>query len=289
MKKYLILIPVYNDWDSVFELLKNIDHVVTQNNFDILIVNDASTIDFQFNDHNFSKINSIRILNLKTNGGHRIAIATGLMYCNDNLDFDYVIPMDGDGEDRPEEINLFLKSVDEKKSKVIVAERIKRSESFVFKQCYKIHKFLTLLMTNKTIKFGNFSCLSKKSLETLLSNGLVWLSFSGALKSHFSNYEKVPSIRGTRYFGSTKMNFFKLVLHSFRILSVFKNTLFPRALILAIFFLVLSFSSSLFFAIISSILFLFLSLINYLAKDNDYEKLQDYKSNIEDVLNLYNR
>ena len=45
MKKFKILIPVYNDWPSVFQLLKNIDNEVEKLNseFSILIVNDGST------------------------------------------------------------------------------------------------------------------------------------------------------------------------------------------------------------------------------------------------------
>ena len=289
MKKFLILIPVYNDWDSVFKLIENIDKVVNYKNIDILIVNDASTNRYEFENKTFSKIQSVQVLNFSKNGGHREAIASGLMYCNENLKFDYVIPMDGDGEDRPEEINLFIKSISEKKADVIVAERVKRSENFIFKQCYNIHKLLTYLLTGSMVKFGNFTCLSNQSIKKLLSDGLVWLSFSGAVKSHFPDHDIIPSIRGVRYFGISKMSFFKLILHSFRILSIFKNTLIPRVLLLAMCFLILSFFSYLFFSFISLGLFIFLSVINYLYKDNDLNKLQNYKSNIKDTLNLYSR
>ena len=48
------------------------------------------------------KINSIKVLNMKKNQGHTRSIAVGLKYIFEKEDFDYVIPMDGDGEDRPE-------------------------------------------------------------------------------------------------------------------------------------------------------------------------------------------
>ena len=45
MKKYLILIPVYNDWTSLFELLKNIDQEATSKNLQVsvMVINDSST------------------------------------------------------------------------------------------------------------------------------------------------------------------------------------------------------------------------------------------------------
>ena len=43
MKKYIILIPVYNDWKSVFKLIENIDFQINNEMINILIINDAST------------------------------------------------------------------------------------------------------------------------------------------------------------------------------------------------------------------------------------------------------
>ncbi len=44
-------------------------------------------------------------------------------------EFDYVIPMDGDGEDRPEEIKDFIQLAEQSNNQSIVGERVKRSES----------------------------------------------------------------------------------------------------------------------------------------------------------------
>ena len=58
--------------------------------------------------------------------------------------FDFIIPMDGDGEDRPEEINEFLNKVNESNGRAIIGQRVKRSEGLIFKICYQIHKLITL-------------------------------------------------------------------------------------------------------------------------------------------------
>ena len=101
MKKYIIIIPVYNDWQSVLKLIDNIDLQINNQNIDIVIINDASTEAIDGTKRTYSKINSVKILNLINNIGHCQGIATALQYCNTNLEFDYIIPMDGEGEDRP--------------------------------------------------------------------------------------------------------------------------------------------------------------------------------------------
>ena len=104
--KFIILIPLYNDWQSLLKLLENIDNQIneTDNIFSIVVVNDGSTEKVINDFPNYKKIHSIRIINLKKNIGHARSIATGLKFILENDDFDYIIPMDSDGEDRPNEI-----------------------------------------------------------------------------------------------------------------------------------------------------------------------------------------
>ena len=108
--KFKILIPVYNDWQSVSELLDNIDQTLSgiDQEISIIIVNDASNHERKEEDKTSENIHSIKILNMKINQGHARCIATGLRYIYDKEDFDYVIPMDGDGEDRPIEIQSLM-------------------------------------------------------------------------------------------------------------------------------------------------------------------------------------
>ena len=132
--KIKILIPVFNDWQSLSKLLNNIDNEIQNINheFSIIIVDDASTFDRQLETEDLSNINSIKILVMKENRGHARCIAAGLKYILEKEEFDYVIPMDGDGEDRPEEIKEFIKTIENNPDKTIVGERVKRSETFIF-------------------------------------------------------------------------------------------------------------------------------------------------------------
>ena len=192
MKKFKILIPVYNDWQSLSKLLNNIDNEIENINDEIsvIVVDDASIFDRQLEIENLSNINSIKILIMRENRGHTRCIAAGLKYIFEKEEFDYVIPMDGDGEDRPEEIKEFIKSIENNPEQTVVGERVKRSEAFIFKFCYFFHKIITLVFTGHSIKFGNYTCLTKSTVEKLVNEKATWNSFSGALTKIEKN--KIP-------------------------------------------------------------------------------------------------
>jgi glycosyltransferase involved in cell wall biosynthesis len=225
MKKFVILIPIYNDWESLTKLLNNISEIVRnikKAQFDCIVVNDCSTIKNP-KIKIPSEINSIKIIHMSKNKGHARCNAFGIKYLSENSGFDYLILMDGDGEDRPEEIKLLVDKILLEPNKSVVAKRIKRSEGPML---YRLHKYLTLLSTGKLINFGNYSCLTKFDLKTLSTKASLWSSYSGAFKCNIKNYNEVNSIRGVRYFGPTQMSLFKLIIHSFSIIAVFKYRLF---------------------------------------------------------------
>ena len=145
MKKIIILVPIYNDWQSVSKLLDeiNINTKGLDFEFSIIIVNDASTEAQSITTQNLDNLKSVRVMNMRENRGHARCIATGLKYVFENEEFDYVIPMDGDGEDRPEEIKFLTEEANYSPDKAIVGERVKRSENLIFKLSYSIHKLIT--------------------------------------------------------------------------------------------------------------------------------------------------
>ena len=110
MKKYIILIPIYNDRESLTKLIENINKEVNigNNEVSVLVINDASSQQIIDTYPNIENIKSLEIINMKQNRGHARCIASGLKYIYEKKEFDYVIPMDGDGEDRPEELKNFI-------------------------------------------------------------------------------------------------------------------------------------------------------------------------------------
>ena len=289
MKKIKILIPVYNDWKAVSKLVDEINNLSIDPEFQIsiFIVNDASNHDRPVEEKDLDNINSIKILNMKINQGHTRCIATGLKYIYEKEDFDYVIPMDGDGEDRPEEIKEFLNQIENSNDRPIVGERIKRSEDFLFKSCYQIHKLITLTFTGKSIKYGNFTCLPKTTVEKMINEKATWNSFSGSLKKIEKDLLSIPSIRGTRYHGPSQMNFSSLMKHSLSIISVFRSTVLIRsALFIAFYILLIRSNASIITVIPLVLLLVMIYSISHLALRENMEEFDNSLKNIFDITKI---
>ena len=283
MKKYIILIPIYNDRESLAKLIENINTEIKDLNSEIsiIVINDASSQQIIDQYQNIENINSIEIINMKENRGHTRCIASALKYINEKKEFDYAIPMDGDGEDRPEEIKNFIQISEQSENKSVVGERVKRSENLFFKTCYQFHKFLTLSFTGQSIKFGNFTCLSKSTIEKMLNEKATWNSFSGSLKKVEKDLLSIPSIRGTRYFGPSKMSFFHLLKHSLSIISVFRKTVLIRSALFIVFYILLIKSNA---SIITSIpLVLLLIMIYSISTLALRENMDEFDKSLENI------
>ena len=286
--KIKILIPNYNDWQSVFKLLENIDLVIAglEEEVSVLIVNDASTEQRPEISLNLNNLKSIQVINMKENRGHARCNAAGLKYINEREDVDYVIPMDGDGEDRPEEIRPLIEKAKEYPDTVITANRIKRSEGLLFKFCYLIHKYLTFVFTGQSIKFGNYTCLTKSAVDKMSKEAATWSSFSGSLSKVVKDRKSVPSIRGSRYFGPSKMSFINLLKHSLSIVAVYKFTVLIRSIIfLAVYiFLVSQYISVVTFIPIALVVVMIISVFVLSGREN----ITELNSSLENINNIDN-
>ena len=286
MKKYIILIPIYNDRESLTKLIENINLELKEisSEASIIVVNDSSSEQINDNYPNTENIKSIEIINMKENKGHARCIASGLKYIYEKKEFDYVIPMDGDGEDRPEEIKNFIQLAEQSENQTIVGERTKRLESLFFKVCYQFHKLLTLGFTGQSIKFGNFTCLSKSTIEKMLNEKATWNSFSGSLKKIEKDLLSMPSIRGRRYFGPSKMSFFNLLKHSLSIISVFRKTVLIRSALFIVFYILLIKSNA---SIITSIpLVLLLIMIYSISTLALRENMDEFDKSLENIIDI---
>ena len=286
--KIKILIPNYNDWQSVFKLLENIDLVIAglEEEVSVIIVNDASTEQRPEISLNLNNLKSIQVINMKENRGHARCNAAGLKYINEREDVDYVIPMDGDGEDRPEEIRPLIEKAKEYPDTVITANRIKRSEGLLFKFCYLIHKYLTFVFTGQSIKFGNYTCLTKSAVDKMSKEAATWSSFSGSLSKIAKDRRSVPSIRGSRYFDPSKMSFINLLKHSLSIVAVYKFTALIRSIIfLAVYiFLVSQYISVVTFIPIALIVVMIISVFVLSGREN----ITELNSSLENINNIDN-
>jgi glycosyltransferase involved in cell wall biosynthesis len=283
MSKIKVLIPVYNDWQSVFKLIENINLEVSklEDECSVIIINDASTESRPEVSVYLNNLKSIQIINMKENRGHARCNAAGLKYLNEKEEFDYVIPMDGDGEDRPEELSLLIKKIKDYPDTVVTADRVKRSEGFIFKFCYLAHKYLTFVFTGQTIKYGNYTCLPKSAVNAMVDEPATWSSFSGALAKIAKDRKFIPSERGIRYFGPSKMSFTNLLKHSLSIIAVFKTTLLIRSVLFLItyLFLVIGKISIITLLPVVGVIIMMLSVVTLSKREN----MSEYNSSLENI------
>jgi len=271
---FIILIPIFNDWKSLEKLIKKIK--LSSQGIGkclILIVDDCSTIKCSLK-KNFQKIKKIKILRLTKNVGSQKAIAEGLNYIKRNFIKSNILIMDGDGEDNPTKIKEMFFESKKHPDSIVVSCRLKRQESFFIKFFYKIHLLIVFLFTFKWISFGNFSCLNSQNLNKLFKDESLYLAYSAAVIKN-NKIRRLYSKRGKRFFGKSKVNFLKLIEHSFRILSVFRSQINLTSLIYTIIliFLVqkLTFIIFIFFIILNLIILFF--EIKYKPKNiNTYNK-----------------
>ena len=287
--KIVILIPVFNDFKSASKLIEEIDINISELKaaFSVIVVNDASTEEKILETKNLNNIKSLKLINMRNNKGHARCIAAGLKHISENEDFDYVIPMDGDGEDRPEEISNFVEKIKDNPNNTIVGERVKRSESLVFKVCYFFHKIITFTFTGKFIKFGNYTCLTKKTIKKLVEDKATWSSFSGSLAKNEIDLIKSPSIRGPRYFGPSKMSFLNLIKHSLAIIAVFKTGVIFRSIAFyAIYLIIIAEYISVITAIPLALIIIFGLVILKISGRENMTEFNNSLNNIEYIENL---
>ena len=244
--KICFVIPTYNDEISLKKLIEEINKELKNFTNYFIIVDDCSDNDYQ-SILNFQKID---LLKLKKNQGSQKAISIGLKHAKDkSLEFDYLIVMDSDGEDRPEDLKLLISEASKKNdNSIIFASRRKRMEIFAFKFFYFFYKLIFRIFTGKKINFGNFSCIPKKFLDELVKISFLKLHFAAGIIKSKLNYSDIPCDKGSRYAGESKMSFKNLFIHGFKAFSIFLKEIVLRALI--------------FNCLINIILLLFLDIIS---------------------------
>ena len=225
-----VVTPVYEDQESFAELCRRL--AATERaagaRFHIIAVDDGS-LGAPPNLASLSEAGvSGEILRLARNVGHQAAIAIGLAHAHALPGVSACVVMDSDGEDTPEAIPRLLEAVKDEKVDVAVAERAKRSETLTFQAFYAVYKRLFKVATGQVLRFGNFMALSPKALERISGMHETSTHVAGAVVKAKLRRADVPTDRGARYAGESRMNFPSLVLHGMRAVMVFADLVLTR-------------------------------------------------------------
>jgi hypothetical protein len=269
--KNIIIIPIYNDWMSVNKLLPEINKTLDGTYLcEVLIINDCSTQKIQINNKGLDKIKEIKILSLNQNLGSQKSISIGLNYLRQFKEDFYITIMDGDGEDSPLEIKKMLIEAKLNTDCVITSHRKERNESFLIKFSYKLHLVISFFLTWHWVSFGNFSSFHSSNLKKINLYDIWYAYSSGILKN--CKIKKLYASRQKRYFESSKVNFLKLVEHSFRIISIFYKRTAISSLLLCLVIWIFGSKFNFFFytlIILANLIIIFIKIINYVKPNVD--------------------
>lgn len=234
MSKTYVLIPFYNDAESLRQLLKSFDSV-EQARYHFFFIDDCSGfpvhLDDLIDESSLISASNAKILRLRTNVGHQLAIAIALKKVVETINAeDVIVIMDGDGEDPAFRVKEMVERCRIER-RVIVAMRRKRSEGIGFRIWYLIYKFFFYCITGYKLNFGNFMALDSRSATRLSLCPTVGVHIASSLIVSKIDYKGIWVDRGTRFSGESKMSFHRLLIHGFRSMIVFSETIWARVLL----------------------------------------------------------
>jgi polyisoprenyl-phosphate glycosyltransferase len=226
--KIIVITPVYEDSEASNILFRELAKLTTHSIF-IVAVDDGSV-------HNILDIASIdeakldgAVLRLKRNVGHQKAISIGISYVAEHISPEQmVILMDSDGEDLPSSIPALISELQLTNTDVVVAQRKNRIESMQFKIFYFFYKKFFKLLTGREISFGNFMLMSAAAIRRVAAMHELSTHVAATVLLSRLRIAKLPTDRGPRYAGKSKMNFVGLVLHGFKGLMIFAEDVLVR-------------------------------------------------------------
>jgi len=210
-----IVTPCYNEEKSIIPFLQSLEKNLapTGQSFSIIVVDDCSQDDtptllssFRFS----SLLLTLQVLRLKFNMGHQSAIYQGLLFAHE-INSDFVIVMDSDGEDDPRAIPSILQH---QKFDIVEVRRGRRSESLSFRFLYKVYKMIFHFITGKSMNYGNYCMINKSILERITFTAFI--HFPAYLLKQKATKTYLLFDRGKRIEGKSKMGLQGLLIHSFK-------------------------------------------------------------------------
>jgi polyisoprenyl-phosphate glycosyltransferase len=230
----VILTPVFNDWDCLVCLLKDLDaqEFPSGTNVQVLVVDDGSVAPMPNNPLLASgcrRIHLLTVLQLTCNLGHQRAIGLGIAAIAAGQACDLVVVMDSDGEDSAEDVLRLIQRWQSRPDAVVVAQRVKRQEGAGFRLGYAAYKALFRVLVGRSISFGNFCAFGQSVARRLASTPETWNHLAASLLRSRLPIVAVPTNRGRRYLGTPSTGAM-LLTHGLSALAVFSDRVFTRLL-----------------------------------------------------------
>lgn len=226
--KIVVVIPVFNDWESVSQLVAEFPTSLAA--FHLLIVDDGSTEPCPETFTIPAGFAGAEIVSFEINQGHQRAIASGICEAVRRIPHDYLVVMDGDGEDSPASLEKLIDEQGKNPDAIVVASRGIRTEGVKFKLFYAVFKRLFVLLTGWRLDFGNYSVMPAKHAHALTMMPELWNHYPSSIIRSGRPLQRIRIDRGSRYAGKSKMSFLSLVSHGLSGLGNFFDIIFVRLL-----------------------------------------------------------
>lgn len=249
--RVVVVTPVYEDWESFGRLVAELDREIASDPrlakvaVGVLAVDDGSIAAGPGADcgwGHLGRIDRIEVLRLAMNLGHQRAIALGAVHVATRGSVDAIVIMDADGEDLPADVPRLLAAHMDHPGEIILARRDKRSESLRFRIGYWAYRRLYRGLAGHELAFGNFSLVPRSALARLVWSSDIWNHFAAAVSRSRLPVRMLPTSRGRRYAGQSRMNGVSLVIHGLSAMSVHSDRIAARLILASV--LVLAFSMS---------------------------------------------
>jgi len=121
----------------------------------------------------------------------------------------------------------------------------------------------------------------------MVNEPATWSSFSGSLAKIIKDKKSIPSERGTRYFGPSKMSFINLLIHSLSIIAFFKKTILIRSILFLVvyLFLVIGKITAITLIPVVAVILMMVSVMKLSKRENILE-FNHSLDNIKDIENI---
>ncbi|MBS0641161.1 MAG: glycosyltransferase, partial [Proteobacteria bacterium] len=227
----IVVMPVYEDLEAASELIQKLAAHLGTAVFVVAVDDGSVRRPVPADIISAAGLRGV-VLRLRRNVGHQRAIAVGLAWVAEHRPDTRCVVMDADGEDMPHTIPDLLTRLQDGAVDVVVAQRGKRQESYAFRLFYTIYRLVFLLLTGRTIRFGNFMALKPDAVRRLAIMQELGTHVAATVLTSRLRLDFCPLDRGLRYAGRSRMNFTSLVLHGCRAMMIFAEDVLLRICLL---------------------------------------------------------
>lgn len=242
-----VVIPICNEEETLpilySRLIESLQNDFSSMRYQVIFVDDGSTDRSQKILRNYASSNaSVQVLCLSRNFGHMAAISAGLDYAIG----DYVVMMDGDLQDSPEDIKALYDKLQEGYD-VVYSQRLNKQFSWWRRWTSFLFLKILKLLLNEPVEMSTtvFRMMRKKVVQEVIKLrerqryiiGLIgWVGF---------RHTSIPIAHSARIYGTTKYGLLKLINHAIDTICSFST--YPLKMItrLGFIFMIVSFLLSL--------------------------------------------